>query len=108
FAGNLLLIVSQDALSFYLGFSIMSLAGTGLVLHTGTKQSRRAGRLYLQLAIVGELLLFSALVMRSAAAGGVYDWQSWQSVPLDHLTLSLFVLGLGLKAGFFPLHLWLP
>ncbi|MDD4864909.1 MAG: proton-conducting transporter membrane subunit [Alishewanella agri] len=108
FAGNVLLIAAQDALSFYLGFSMMSLAGTGLVLHSGTKQARRAGRLYLQLAVVGELLLFSALVLRASAAGGLYDWQSWQNVPLDHLTISLFVLGLGLKAGFFPLHLWLP
>lgn len=108
FAGNVLLIAAQDALSFYLGFSMMSLAGTGLVLHSGTKQARRAGRLYLQLAVIGELLLFSALVLRASAAGGLYDWQSWQNVPLDHLTISLFVLGLGLKAGFFPLHLWLP
>lgn len=108
FSGNLLLIAAQDALSFYLGFSLMSLAATGLVLHTGTKAAKRAGRLYLQLAILGELLLFSALVLRASAAGGVYDWQSWQSVPLDHLTLSLFLLGLGLKAGFLPLHLWLP
>lgn len=106
--GNLLLVAAQDALSFYLGFSLMSLAATGLVLHSGSKAAKRAGRLYLQLAILGELLLFSALVLRAAAAGGVYDWQSWQSVELDHLTISLFLLGLGLKAGFFPLHLWLP
>lgn len=108
FAGNLLLIASQDALSFYLGFSMMSLAATALVLHSGSKAAKRAGRLYLQLAILGELLLFSALVLRASAAGGVYDWQSWQAVELDHLTISLFLLGLGLKAGFFPLHLWLP
>ncbi|GHG67718.1 hypothetical protein GCM10010919_16640 [Alishewanella longhuensis] len=108
FSGNLLLIAAQDALSFYLGFSLMSLAATALVLHTGSKAAKRAGRLYLQLAVLGELLLFSALVLRAAAAGGQYDWQSWQAVELDHLTISLFLLGLGLKAGFFPLHLWLP
>lgn len=108
FVGNLLLIAAQDALSFYLGFSVMSLSATALVLHSGSKAAKRAGRLYLQLAILGELLLFSALVLRAAAAGGVYDWQSWQAVELDHLTISLFLLGLGLKAGFFPLHLWLP
>lgn len=108
FLGNLLLIAAQDALSFYLGFSLMSLAATALVLHTGSKAAKRAGRLYLQLAVLGELLLFSALVLRAAAAGGQYDWQSWQGVELDHLTIALFLLGLGLKAGFFPLHLWLP
>lgn len=108
FAGNMLLIAAMDALSFYLGFSVMSLAAYGLVVHSGDKTARRAGRLYLQLAIIGELLLFAALILRADAAGGQYDWQSWQQVPLDHLTILLAIAGLGLKAGFWPLHIWLP
>ncbi|KKO45345.1 hypothetical protein WG68_11545 [Arsukibacterium ikkense] len=108
FAGNLLLIAALDAISFYLGFSLMSLSAYGLVVHSGSKSARRAGRLYLQLAIIGELLLFAALVLRASAADGQFDWQSWQQVPLDHLTILLFITGLGLKAGFWPLHIWLP
>ena len=108
FAGNMLLIAALDAVSFYIGFSIMSLSAYGLVVDSGSKSARRAGRLYLQLAIIGELLLFAALVLRASAAEGQYDWQSWQQVPLDHLTILLTLLGLGLKAGFWPLHIWLP
>ncbi|WP_019676814.1 complex I subunit 5 family protein [Arsukibacterium perlucidum] len=108
FAGNMLLIGALDAISFYLGFSVMSLSAYGLVVHSGDKTARRAGRLYLQLAIIGELLLFAALILRASAADGQYDWQSWQQVPLDHLTILLTITGLGLKAGFWPLHIWLP
>ncbi|SNY45125.1 Formate hydrogenlyase subunit 3/Multisubunit Na+/H+ antiporter, MnhD subunit [Arsukibacterium tuosuense] len=108
FAGNMLLIAALDAISFYIGFSVMSLSAYGLVVHSGDKSARRAGRLYLQLAVMGELLLFAALILRASAADGQYDWQSWQQVPLDHLTILLTIAGLGLKAGFWPLHIWLP
>ncbi|MDR6982841.1 formate hydrogenlyase subunit 3/multisubunit Na+/H+ antiporter MnhD subunit [Rheinheimera pacifica] len=108
FAGNMLLIAALDAVSFYLGFSLMSLAAYGLVIHNNTAKARRAGRLYLQLAVLGEILLFSGLLLRASAAGGRFDWHSWQAVPLEPLSLTLLLLGLGLKAGFWPLHWWLP
>ncbi len=108
FAGNMLLIAALDAVSFYLGFSLMSLAAYGLVIHSGSAPARRAGRLYLQLAVLGEILLFSGLVLRASAAGGQFDWHSWQTVALEPVTLLLLLLGLGLKAGFWPLHWWLP
>ncbi|WP_240224041.1 complex I subunit 5 family protein [Rheinheimera hassiensis] len=108
FAGNMLLIAALDAVSFYLGFSLLSLSAYGLVIHSNTAKARRAGRLYLQLAVLGEILLFSGLILRASAADGRFDWHSWQTVPLEPLTLTLLLLGLGLKAGFWPLHWWLP
>jgi formate hydrogenlyase subunit 3/multisubunit Na+/H+ antiporter MnhD subunit len=107
-AGNLLLIVATDALSFYLGFSAMSLSAYGLIVHRGGPGPRRAGRLYLQLAICGEMLLLAGLLLRTHSTGQAFDFASWQAHPIDHLTLALLLLGLGLKAGFWPLHVWLP
>lgn len=107
-AGNLLLIIATDALSFYLGFSVMSLCAYGLIVHRGGPGPRRAGRLYLQLAICGEMALLAALLLRSHAGDLAFDFTSWQTQPIDHLTLALLLLGLGLKAGFWPLHVWLP
>ncbi|MCQ4312352.1 sodium:proton antiporter [Pseudomonas stutzeri] len=107
-AGNLLLIISTDALSFYLGFSVMSLAAYGLIVHQGGPGPRRAGRLYLQLAILGEMSLLAALMLRSHAASGDFSFAAWQALPMDGLTLLLLLAGLGLKAGFWPLHVWLP
>ena len=66
-AGNLLLIIATDALSFYLGFSAMSLSAYGLIVHRGGPGPRRraAG---LQLAICGEMLLLAGLLLRTQAA----------------------------------------
>ncbi len=107
-AGNLMLIISTDALSFYLGFSAMSLAAYGLIVHRRGPGPRRAGRLYLQLAICGEMALLAGLMLRSHAAGGDFSFAAWQTLPMDGLTLVLLLAGLGLKAGFWPLHVWLP
>lgn len=106
--GNLLLIAATDALSFYLGFSAMSLSAYGLIVHQGGPEPRRAGRLYLQLAVCGEMLLLAGLLLRVHGADRTFDFTGWQTQPIDHLTLILLVLGLGLKAGFWPLHVWLP
>lgn len=107
-SGSLLLVIAQDALSFYVGFSLMSLSAYGLVIHDGTSAARRAGRLYLQLAILGEVLLLSGLLMRAHAAQGSFNFSDWINVPVDPLTAVLLLTGLGLKAGFWPLHVWLP
>lgn len=107
-AGNLLLIIATDALSFYLGFSAMSLSAYGLIVHQGGPGPRRAGRLYLQLAITGEMALLAGLMLRTHAAAGDFAFAAWQQVPMDELTLLLLLVGLGLKAGFWPLHIWLP
>jgi hydrogenase-4 component B len=107
-SGNLLLVIAQDALSFYVGFAVMSLAAYGLVVHYGGPKPRSAGRIYLQLAIGGEMLLFAAFAMRSYAAGGALSFADWKTLPLDAPTLGLLLVGFGLKAGFWPLHVWLP
>lgn len=107
-SGNLLLIIAGDALSFYVGFSMMSLAAYGLVVHKGGPQPRKAGRLYLQIAITGELLLFTGLIMASHQADGSMALSDWRTATMSPMALILLFLGLGLKAGFFPLHVWLP
>ncbi len=107
-SGNLLLIIAQDALSFYVGFSMMSLSAYGLVVHNGTSSARRAGRLYLQLAVLGEVLLLAGMMMRVHAADGSLLFAEWSYAPLDPLAAGLLIVGLGLKAGFWPLHIWLP
>lgn len=106
--GNLLLIIAEDAGSFYVGFSMMSLAAYGLIVHQRGPAPRQAGRLYLQLAILGEMLIFSGMVLRMHEAGGALQLAAWQEVPVGTLTATVLLLGFGLKAGFWPLHVWLP
>jgi hydrogenase-4 component B len=108
FVGNMLLIIAQDALSFYIGFSIMSLSAYVLVIYDGTPAARRAGRLYLQLAIVSELALLAALLLIAHENGGTTAFADWQSANITPPAAILLITGLGLKAGFWPLHVWLP
>ncbi len=61
-SGNLGLVLAADAMGFYLFFALMSLSSYGLVVHAGGDAVYRAGRIYLIMAVIGELLLFAGLV----------------------------------------------
>jgi formate hydrogenlyase subunit 3/multisubunit Na+/H+ antiporter MnhD subunit len=107
-SGNLWLIVAQDAIGFYAGFALMSFAAYGLVVHARSADAWRAGRVYLIMAVLGEALLLSGLLLRVAGSESL-------ALPLEgnggqHASLStaLIFLGFGVKAGVLGLHLWLP
>lgn len=106
--GNLLLLIALDAISFYIGFTLMSLSAYGLIIHKGGPEPIQAGRLYVQLAVLGEMLIYAALMLRIQEAGGSLLLSKWQQIPTSPLTASLLLVGFGIKAGFFPLHIWLP
>ncbi|NEX18959.1 NADH/ubiquinone/plastoquinone (complex I) [Thiorhodococcus mannitoliphagus] len=106
-AGNFWLIVGQDLVSFYLGFAMMGLSSYGLVIHTGEASALRAGKVYLVMALLGEVTLFAALVLIAQHAGTILP-RPEQLADLDDLTIALTILGLAVKAGMAPLHLWLP
>jgi len=110
-AGNLLLIVAGDVVSFYLGFSLMSLAAVGLVVHERTAEAIRAARVYLILAVFGETCLLLGFMAAAASAGdigisGVRE--ALRDGEHRHLALGLMIVSFGLKAGLAPLHVWLP
>ncbi len=105
--GSFGLILSQEILGFIAFFTLMSLSAYGLVIHSGSADSLKAGRLYIQWVIVGELLLFAAIVgvALDGSAESFADinkktqpiWVSW-----------LLVIGFGIKAGLLGVHFWLP
>lgn len=109
--GNLVLIVAQDIASFYTGFAIMTFAGYGLVVHSASAEARHAGRVYLSMAVLGEMLILAGLLM---AIPGV-DEPLLRELPVaisensNALLISVLLLaGFGVKAGLPGLHLWLP
>lgn len=107
-SGNLLLVIAQDGGSFYVGFSLMGLAAYGLIVHLPGPRPRQAGRIYLQLTLLSEMLIFAGLLLRIHEAGGSLELAAWQQVPVSPVTGMVLFLGFGLKAGFWPLHIWLP
>ena len=107
-AGNLGLIVAQDMLSFYLGFTLMGLATYGLVAQSRSQHARRAARRYLVWTIAGEMLLFVAVVMLAAQHSGVVFFSVLQSNPPAGLVILMLLVGFGIKLALPGLHLWLP
>lgn len=105
--GNFGLIIAQDMLSFLLGFAFMSLASYGLIVHRGDHNALRAGRIYLYWTVLAETVLFSALVMLAWGADSLLFDDVRQISPGD-LTVTLIVIGFGIKAALLGLHVWLP
>jgi len=107
-SGNLWLIVAQDAIGFYAGFALMSFAAYGLVVHARSAAAWRAGRVYLSMAVLGEALLLSGLLLRVAGNESIALPLAFNDGPYASLATLLIFLGFGVKAGVLGLHLWLP
>jgi formate hydrogenlyase subunit 3/multisubunit Na+/H+ antiporter MnhD subunit len=107
-AGNLGLIVAQDMVSFYLGFTLMGLAAYGLIVHPGSQRARVAARRYLVWTIAGELVLFIAVVMLAAQHDGALSFSVLETTPPAGFVVLLLVIGFGIKLALPGLHFWLP
>lgn len=112
--GNLGLCVAQDLASFYVFFALMSFAAYGLIIHDQSFAALRAGRVYLSMTVIGEVLLASAFFYAGlvGTTGGTHLFAEIAPALPDHvhgpLILKLAFIGFGIKAGALILHLWLP
>ncbi|TDT43364.1 formate hydrogenlyase subunit 3/multisubunit Na+/H+ antiporter MnhD subunit [Halospina denitrificans] len=110
-AGNLGLIMAGDIASFYSFFALMTFAAYGLVVHEGSPQALRAGRIYLVMAVLGEMALLAGLIFSaSEAQSGMLQDLPPAIAEAEHrdLILGLLITGFGVKAGLPLLHFWLP
>ncbi len=106
-AGNMLLILAADMMTFYCGFALMGLAAYGMIVQRRSQRARRAGRVYLGWTLTGELMLFSAIALLSADIGsGLFANLQAKSFPA--IAVTLLVLGFGIKLALPGLHFWLP
>ena len=106
-AGNFWLIIGQDFVNYYLGFALMGLAAYGLVIHNGDPASLRAGRVYLVMTLIAEVVLFAALVMFLRHTDTLTPSPAQLEGSSNWVT-GLLIVGLGIKAGLVLLHVWLP
>jgi formate hydrogenlyase subunit 3/multisubunit Na+/H+ antiporter MnhD subunit len=110
-SGNLGLILAQDMLSFLLFFAVMSFASYGLIIHNRDPEAVWAGQVYIALVVVGEVLLFTAMVLAASSAGSVYFPEVTAAVAQDarrDVIIAFVLAGFGIKVGALPLHVWLP
>lgn len=106
-SGNLGLILSKDAMAFYGAFALMSFASYGLVLHNRDAAALRAARLYIGFVVIGELILFSGLVLAATQTGSVL-LADMRMTELSGFAVAALLVGFGIKLGVMPLHFWLP
>lgn len=107
--------MAGDLVSFVIFYEILTVTTYPLVVHRGTPEALRAGRIYLTYTLCGGALLLVATVWLRALAGPLDFVATGTLSVLDpslHPTLKLiFVLliaALGVKAALVPLHPWLP
>lgn len=110
-AGNIGLILAHDALTFVVFFAMMSFSAYGLVTHNRDTESRQAGRTYIVLVVLGEVLIFAGLVLAALQAGSLWFVDIRADIalsPARDLIVALLLVGFGIKLGIVPLHFWLP
>lgn len=112
-AAMAVVVAARNALLFLVAWEVMSLASFFLVTFEDERPDvREAGWTYLIAAHLGTafLLVFFALCGRYASSLNFDQFQQLNTVPPATAGI-LFLLGLigfGTKAGFMPLHVWLP
>lgn len=110
-SGNLGLIIAADATTFYTSFVVMTFAAYGLVIHSGTEEALRAGRIYLVMAIFGEIFLIPSLYLAVQGTGAIAFAEigpALGGLENRNTILLLALVGFGVKAGAVPLYFWLP
>ena len=114
YAVTLGIAFSEDLMSLYVFYELLSLATLPLVMHGMKAKNVHAGRTYAYYCLGGAAMAFMALVTvihyggaSNFTAGGI---AALASAPRS-VVLTMFVLGFfgfGTKAAVFPLHRWLP
>jgi hydrogenase-4 component B len=101
-------LLASNGLHFLLGWEVFTISAYFLITLTRTApEVRRAGWLFLAVSHLSVLALFAFFALLAIRTG------SWDLGPLrTQAALAplfwLALLGFGIKAGVFPLHVWLP
>jgi len=107
------LALAGNLLTFFGFFEILTVAAYPLVVHNGTEEAARAGRIYLLYTLTGGTALLGAVAW-TAALAGTLDFRPGGVLPAGAAPaalwglFTLFVVGCGVKAAVVPLHTWLP
>ena len=110
-ASLMLVFIARQGILFLMAWEAMAMSAFLLIgTEHGNPQVQRASWIYLMCTHTGTLLLTAAVVLLAHRCGGML-WLSMgglRSAPVDTAIVLLALLGFGFKAGFLPLHFWLP
>ncbi|HDZ56972.1 MAG TPA: monovalent cation/H+ antiporter subunit D family protein [Pseudomonas xinjiangensis] len=107
--------LAGNLVTFLLFYELLTLATFPLVVHRGTPEALRAGRVYLAYTLSGGVLLLMGVSLLHTLAGspdftpgGYLQSFTGEQSPSLILAFALLIAGLGVKAALIPLHGWLP
>jgi multicomponent Na+:H+ antiporter subunit D len=107
--------LSGNLITFLIFYELLTLSTYPLVVHRGTPDSLRAGKIYLAYTLAGGASLLAGVAWLRSIVGPLEFVQggtlsAWPAEYHDVFRTIFFFLiaGLGVKAAIVPLHGWLP
>ena len=107
----MLVVISSGGFSFLFAWELMTIASFLLILFDAERQQvLRAALAYLIMMHIGFVLLVAgfAKIYAITGSGNFADLAVCFSCGKTLPIFILFLLGFGMKAGLFPMHVWLP
>jgi multicomponent Na+:H+ antiporter subunit D len=107
--------LAANLVTFLVFYELLTVSTFPLVVHRGTPEAMRGGKIYLAYTLTGGAILMLAVAWLHSLAGPVMFKERGviQALMANHrgelqVIFLLFMLGLGVKAAMVPLHGWLP
>lgn len=107
---------ARNLFTLYMFYEYLTFATLPLVMHQMSRKSRYAGRIYLAFSITGGAAVFVALmfllrygVNLDFVSGGMLAAANVAGAEnVLRVIFLVFLMGFGVKAALFPMHVWLP
>jgi multicomponent Na+:H+ antiporter subunit D len=96
-------VFAGDLFTLYVFWEIMAVSSTVVVWSRQDPEATKIGYRYLIMHIVGGLILFAGILLQYQTTGSLKITEVHAGLPM-----ALFFFGIGINAGFIPLHTWLP
>ena len=107
--------LAANLVTFLVFYELLTVSTYPLVVHRGTPEAMRGGRIYLAYTLGGGVVLLLAVAWLHQLAGPVMFRERGviEGLVAAHrgelrVLFLLFMLGIGVKAALVPLHGWLP
>jgi multicomponent Na+:H+ antiporter subunit D len=108
----LLIFLASNMITFFIFFEILLIASYVLIIHNQTPEAFAAGMKYLFFQIIGGLLLLFGIILTYSIIGTTNFSPGGYIILTQSKFFSImfwcYVIGFSIKAGLFPVHIWLP
>jgi len=101
---------AADLVTLFIFFEVMSMTSYTWVAHPQTKEALKASETYLYISIIGGLVMLMGVFLLYSDIGTL-SFEALRTAlhtPRTFPAALCILVGFGVKAGMFPLHVWLP